>query len=72
MTLSDRKCDGCGNGPLALTAGGVYTQITGWDTKRTAGGTNAVKRRKETGKILCGSCIRKLEQGVSLDQGTLG
>jgi len=42
-----------------------WTEITGFDRPRAAGGTNTVKMRAETGRYLCDECMRKWQRGIS-------
>lgn len=66
MTGVVRSCDLCRERPA-----GHWREITGWDHPRTAGGTNAVTLRTETGRVACDTCIARLRAGVSIDQTAL-
>ena len=53
-------------------AEGAYVEQTGWSVNRSAGGSNQLSLRKETGRYAHGSCIRLAIRGVDpRDQGAL-
>lgn len=47
------RCEHCN---LPLTHRPRYTQVTGWAKEREAGGLNALKMKRSTGKVWCNSC----------------
>jgi hypothetical protein len=42
-----------------------WTEVTGFDRPRVAGGTNAISMRATTGRYLCDDCMRKWKLGIS-------
>ena len=46
-------------------------QVTGYERKREAGGTNALALRRTTGKKAHSTCVRSEQRGVSARQGDL-
>lgn len=50
---------------------GTYTRIEGWDTPRSAGGTNHIVLRETKDEYLCSSCAVKLQSGVNTKQAAL-
>jgi hypothetical protein len=64
-------CAFCGK-PCNPHAVGVYVEQSGWSVTRTAGGSNQLSLRKETGRYAHGACIRLAVRGVDpRDQGAL-
>lgn len=43
-------------------------EVIGYALPRLQGGTNHVLDRRETGRILCPNCTRRVLDGVHLDQ----
>jgi hypothetical protein len=71
MTNYPPVCALCGK-PCNSHAVGVYVEQTGWSINRTAGGSNQLSLRKETGRYAHGACIRLAVRGVDpRDQGAL-
>lgn len=50
---------------------GVLVEVKGWAKQRTAGGTNHVISRHETGRFLCGECAVRLRAGLGPEQERL-
>jgi len=48
-----------------------WAEVTGFERKRDAGGTNHVAMRRRTGKIICPECMVKLLAGLSAGQQSL-
>ena len=48
-----------------------WNEVIGWEHKRYQGGTNHISLRKKTGKLMCSSCMMKLQAGVAAGQMTL-
>jgi len=66
-----QPCAFCGR-PVHPNIRGNYVEQSGWSINRTAGGSNQLSLRRETGRYAHGSCIRLAVRGVdSRDQGTL-
>lgn len=51
----------------------VMHEITGWikTRPRGTGGVHAISFRKETGRLLCIACQRKMRDTGTAEQGTL-
>jgi hypothetical protein len=65
------NCTFCGK-PLHPRAVDVFAEQTGWSVNRTAGGSNQLSLRRETGRYAHGACIRLAVRGVDpRDQGAL-
>jgi hypothetical protein len=58
--------------PVMPHVEGVYAEQSGWSVTRTAGGSNQLSLRRETGRYAHGHCIRLAVRGVDpRDQGAL-
>ena len=65
------ECALCGK-PVNSHAIGVYVEQSGWSITRTAGGSNQLSLRRETGRYAHGSCIHLAVRGIDpRDQGAL-
>ena len=74
---------GNGNGPVAIACAlcdkpveprgaDVFVEQSGWSVNRSAGGSNQLSLRKETGRYAHGSCVRLAIRGISpRDQGAM-
>jgi len=45
-----------------------WTEVTGFERKREAGGTNHVALRKRTGVLICPECMVRLQAGLDAGQ----
>jgi hypothetical protein len=64
-------CALCGK-PVAPRAEDTFLEQSGWSHNRSAGGSNQLSLRKETGRYAHGACIRLAVRGVDpRDQGAL-
>ena len=58
--------------PLNPNTRGVFTEQSGWSVNRSAGGSNQLSLRRETGRYAHGPCVRLAIQGVDArNQGAL-
>jgi hypothetical protein len=45
-----------------------FREVNGIEEKRRQGGANKIIARRETGRLACWTCARKMSAGTSLDQ----
>ena len=64
------KCIACGNEIVRGAA--FWREVTGWVQNRVGGGVNHVALRKNTGRVVCESCMNLRKSGISVKQQTLG
>ena len=58
--------------PVEPRGADVFAEQRGWSVNRTAGGSNQLSLRKETGRYAHGACIRLAVRGVDpRDQGAM-
>lgn len=70
MTAS-ATCVACGE-PVDERDPATLREVVGWDRYRGAvGGQNHVRHRKETGRVICGSCATRWLYAGSTDQTEL-
>lgn len=50
--------------PVNPNEKGAYVEQTGWSVNRSAGGSNQLSLRRETGRYAHGNCIRLAIRGV--------
>lgn len=62
------NCMDCGKPDLRWRS--AWREVRGFDKARSQGGTNAVKLREPTGRVLCESCMVRRDHGLSPDQGS--
>lgn len=62
------KCERCGNDVNDKTA---WHEVKGYEQARAAGGTNHVKQRQRTGKVVCHACMTLAQSGIHVGQQTL-
>jgi hypothetical protein len=62
------RCAFCG-GPIV--AEHDYRQVVGWERRRSAGGTNAIRLRANTDQWACFRCVDKQAAGVAVEQTEL-
>lgn len=48
-----------------------FRKVIGWERRRGAGGTNAIKLRQPQDEWACRYCIAKLVKGISPTQGSM-
>ena len=64
-------CALCGE-PLRTDQIGNYRKTTGWAEKRDAGGSNAIRLRKDLDEWAHGGCVDLEARGIGVNQETLG
>jgi hypothetical protein len=62
--VPERMCDFCDDEPVD----GRFREVNGIEEKRRQGGANKIIARRETGRLACWTCARKMSAGTSLDQ----
>jgi len=54
------RCAHCGDETTPKLS---WQEHSGWSKPRRSGGVNALTARRETGRVLCGACGRRLAEG---------
>lgn len=67
----NRVCADCGQ-TFDERRRGTWREVSGWAVERTAGGTNAIRLKRETGRVICPDCGRHRDLGLLPGQRTLG
>lgn len=57
------RCTACGR-QMDERLETVWQKLTGWDKKRSAGGTNHVALKRPLHEFMCAGCMDKLQNGV--------